>query len=106
MENTTLSKRSIAFGLALAVACVANAVIVVVKEKSGAVMGSMKKLTGHHWTTHTLIVIMLFLGLGSLFAMARGGRGMEMTANRLIGTVVSAVVVAALIIIGFYLFWD
>jgi hypothetical protein len=106
MENTTLSKRGIAFGLALAVACVANAVIVVVKEKSNAVMGAMKTLTGHHWTTHALIVIVLFLGLGSLLAVARGGRGMEITASRLIGTVVSSVVVAAAVIIGFYLFLD
>ncbi|MDR3405635.1 MAG: hypothetical protein P4L99_24280 [Chthoniobacter sp.] len=106
MENTTLSKRSIAFGLALAVACVVNALIVVVKEKSPAVMGGMKKVLGHHWTTHSAIVIVLFLALGGLLGLARGGRGMEMTANRLISILLSAVGVAAVIIIGFYLFID
>jgi len=34
MENAPLSKRSIAFGLALALACVVNAVIVVVKKRA------------------------------------------------------------------------
>ncbi|MEP6667837.1 MAG: hypothetical protein ABJF10_01710 [Chthoniobacter sp.] len=106
MENTTLSKRTIAFGLALAVACVVNAIIVVVKEKSEAVMGGMKKVLGHHWTTHSAIVIVLFLALGGLFGLARGGRGVAMTTNSLIGTVLSAVGAAALIIIGFYLFID
>jgi len=106
IESPTISKRSIAFGLALAVACIVNAIIVVVKEKNEAVMGGMKKLLGHHWTTHSAIVIVLFLGLGGLLAMARGGRGIEMTANRLIGAVVSAVGIATLIIVGFYLFVD
>jgi len=106
MENTSLSKRSVAFGIALAVACVVNALIVVVKEKSDGVMAWMKKLTGHHWTTHSVIVVILFLGLGCLLAQVRGGRGINMTAMGLIGTVVSGVAVAGLIIIGFYLFAD
>ncbi len=104
--TTTISRRSIAFGLALAIVCVVNAFIVVVKEKSAAVMDGMKKITGHHWTTHSLIVIVLFLGLGLLFSMARSGRGLEMTANRLIGTLVSSVALATMMIVGFYLFAD
>ena len=106
MENPSLSKRSIAFGVALAVACVINALIVVVKEKSEPIMTGMKKIAGHHWTTHSLIVIVLFVGLGGLLGLAKGGRGMEMTTSRLIGTLLSAVGAAALIIIGFYLFID
>ncbi len=106
MEKTTISKRSIAFGLALAIACIINAFIVVVKEKSEAVMGGMKKILGHHWTTQSAIVIVLFLALGGLFALVRGRRGIGMTANGLIGTLLSAVGAATLIIIGFYLFVD
>jgi len=106
MENTTLSKRTVAFGIALAIACVVNAVIVVVKEKSAAVMAGMKKLSGHHWTTHSIIVIVLFLGVGWALGRARGGRGINMTARGLIGTVVSGVALAGLIIVGFYLFVD
>jgi hypothetical protein len=106
MENTTLSKRTVAFGVALAFACVINALLVVFKEKSEAVMAGMKKLTGHHWITHSVIVIVLFLGLGWALAQARSGRGISITARGLIGTVVSGVAVAGLIIIGFYLFAD
>jgi hypothetical protein len=106
MENSTLSKRSIGFGLALAVACVINALIVVVKEKSEAMMAGMKKITGHHWTTHSAIVILLFLGVGALLALVNGRRGIEMSAGRLIGIMASAVAGATLIIVGFYIFID
>ena len=103
-NNTPLSRSSIAFGIALAIACVVNALIVVVKEKSPAVMNGMKSVLGHHWTTHSAIVLALFFGLGGLFAVLRSGRGIELPANRLIGILVSGVVVATLIIVGFYLF--
>jgi hypothetical protein len=106
MSTSTLSKRSIAFGLALAIACFINALIVVVKEKSDAVMNGMKRVTGHHWTTHSVLIVCLFLGLGQLFSQAKKGRGLEMTTGRLIGTLLSAVGAAALIIVGFYLFID
>ena len=106
MDNNTISKRSIGFGLALAIACIVNAIIVVVKEKSDAVMNGMKKVTGHHWTTHSLIVLVLFLVGGGALMMVKGGRGVEMSAGRLVGIVTSAVVVAVLIIVGFYLFGD
>ncbi|EDY16591.1 conserved hypothetical protein [Chthoniobacter flavus Ellin428] len=106
MENTTLSKRTVSFGLALAAACVINAIIVVVKEKSDAVMGAMKKVLGHHWTTHSALIVVLFLVLGGLLGMARGGRGIAITTSRFITTLVSAIGAAALIIIGFYLFVD
>ena len=105
-DNTPLSRQSIAFGIALAIACVVNALIVVVKERSPAVMNGLKSVLGHHWTTHCAIVVALFFGLGGLFAVLRGGRGLEITANRLIGTLVSGVGLAGAIIIGFYLFAD
>jgi len=106
MENTGLSKRTVGFGLALACACVVNALLVVFKEKSEALMAGMKMLTGHHWTTHSAIIIVLFLGLGWALARARGGRGISMPARGLVGTVVGGVAIAGLIIIGFYLIAD
>jgi hypothetical protein len=106
MDDLPLSKRTTAFGLAVAIACMVNAVIVVFKEKSDAVMKAMKSVLGHHWTTHAALVIALFFVLGWLFAALRGGRGPELAANTLIGTIVSGVVLAGMIIVGFYLFAD
>ena len=106
MENTTVSKHSVSFGLALAMTCVVNALIVVVKEKSVVVMDGMKKITGHHWITHTVIVLVLFIIFALLFSRANGGQGMKITASRLINTVVAGVVISGIIIFGFYLFVD
>lgn len=106
MENNSLSKRTVGYGLALALACVINALLVVFKEKSDTVMAGMKRLTGHHWITHSVVIIALFLGLGWALAQARGRRGIAMTAKGLIGAIVTGVTVAGLIIVGFYLFAD
>lgn len=106
MENTTLSKSSVSFGLALALTCFINALIVVVKEKSDSVMNAMKKLTGHHWTTHTVMVLVLFFLFAWWFGRANNGKGSTITVNRLIGTLVTGVVIAGLIIVGFYLLAD
>jgi Na+/H+-translocating membrane pyrophosphatase len=107
MDNTTtLSKNSVAYGLALAVTCVINALIVVVKEKSESVMAGMKSITGHHWTTHAAAVVLLFVALGWFFGRANGGQGKIATISSLIRTLVSGVVLGTLIIVGFYLFID
>ena len=94
------------FGIALAVTSVVNALLVVVKERSPAVQSAMKSLTGHHWITHSTAIILLFLGLGVILPLANGGKGVKLTINSLIGTVVGGVALGALIITGFYLVAD
>ena len=106
MENTNLSKASVSFGLSLAVTSIINAIIVAVKEKSDAVMNGMKKVTGHHWTTHVLLVLVLFVVFALIFGAMNGGKGKAITAGKLICTIVSGIAVAGLIIVGFYLFAD
>jgi len=106
MENTSLSKYTISFGLSLALASVVNGLLVVAKEKIPAVLAGMQKFTGHHWVTHSVIILGLFAGCGWLFAQANGGQGIKLTANRLIATLVAGVVTGGLIISGFYLIGD
>ena len=106
MENRTVSKYTISFGLALALASVLNALLVVVKEKSPRVQAGMKALTGHHWITHAAIVLALFVAFGLVFAWGKGGQGMTLPVNRLIKTIVAGVIVAGGIIVGFYLVAD
>ena len=106
MENTGVSKYTISFGLALALASVANGLLVVAKEKIPAVLAGMQKLTGHHWVSHSVIILGLFAFFGWLFAQANGGQGIKLTVNRLIGTLVAGVGTGGLIILGFYLVGD
>lgn len=102
-EANSLSKYSVSFGIALAIASVVNALLVIVKEKSPRVMDGMKMLTGHHWITHSLIVVVLFLGLG--WGLAQGG-GKAMTSRGLLGWVFGGVMIGAGLIAGFYLLGD
>ena len=106
MENTGVSKYTISFGLALALASVVNGLLVIAKEKIPAVQTGMQKLTGHHWITHSVIIIGLFAVFGWLFAQANGGQGIKMSASRLIGILVAGVVTGGLLILGFYWLGD
>ncbi len=103
MENTSLSKYSVSFGLSLAITSVVNGLLVVLKEEIPGVMSGMKSITGHHWITHSLFVILLFLLLGFGLAQTSGNSEGAETAQSPRGKVMGGVLVGALIIMGFYL---
>jgi heme/copper-type cytochrome/quinol oxidase subunit 4 len=106
MENNSVSKYTISFGLSLALNSVINALLVVAKEKNQTVMAGMQKITGNQWVTHSAIVVILFVLLGWLFARANNGQGLKIVVNRLAGIIVAGVVAGGLIITGFYLIAD
>ena len=106
MDNNGVTKYTISFGISLALASVANGLLVVAKEKIPAVQAGLQKLTGHHWVSHSLIILVLFAGFGWLFAQANGGRGVKLSVNCLIGTLVTGVALGGLIILGFYALGD
>jgi len=106
MENTGVSRHTMSFGLSLALASAANGLLVIAKEKIPAVQAGMQKLTGHHWVSHSVIILGLFVFFGWLFAQFNGGQGIKLTASRLIGILVSGVATGAALILGFYLIGD
>ena len=106
MENNTVSKHTISFGLSLAVCAVLNALLVIAKECSKGVAGSMQKMTGHHWITHVAIILVLFALFGWCFARTNGGQGPKMPVNRLTGIVFLGVVAGVLIVLAFYAIAD
>ena len=103
MENIAVSKRTISFGLSLAVCSVLNALLVVAKEKIPAVTAWMQKITGYQWVTHVVIILSLFAFCGWMFARANHGQGPKVGVDKLIGIIVAGVVAGGLIITGFYL---
>jgi hypothetical protein len=106
MENDRLSKHTVSFGLAFALASVVNGLLVIAKEKSPAVQAAMQKLTGHHWITHSVIILGLFFVCGGWFTRFKGGQGLQLTPGRLLGTVVGGVFLGGALIVGFYLCGD
>ena len=90
------------YGLSFAIVSVLSALLVVLKEiKEDSVLAAMKAITGHHWVTHGLLDVILFVVIGA--ALAKGGRGMTMAADTLVRTITGSVIVSGLIIVGFYL---
>jgi hypothetical protein len=106
MENTSVSKYTISFGLSVALTSVINALLVVAKEKIPTLTAGLQQLTGHQWVSHSAIMLVLFTVLGWVFAKANGGRGIQITVKGLISTLVSGVVIGGLVIVGFYLVGD
>lgn len=103
MENQAVSKYTVSFGLSLAICSVVNALLVIAKEKSPPLQAAMKKMTGHHWITHSAVILLLFLALGFLLGQVKGGGGDSATVNRLIKFITAGIFLAGALIIGFYL---
>lgn len=106
MENSkpTLSRSTIAFGLSLAIAAIVNSLLVIAKELSpNRVLPWMRNLTGHHWTTHCVAVLVVFIVTGLILARQNHGNGPTMTARKLTTIIVAGTVLSILIIAGFYL---
>ena len=57
-------------------------------------------MTGHHWITHVVIVLIVFVVGGIVFSKLGKERSSE---NRLSVVTMGGVLLGALIIIGFYL---
>ncbi|MGP8246475.1 MAG: hypothetical protein ACLQVN_18395 [Bryobacteraceae bacterium] len=82
------------FVLAAAITVLFNTALAWAKDAYAPLNGFMQSLTGHHWTTHGLADLVLFVGLGILFASTRVAQRID--PNRLVGALIGAVVVAAL----------
>ncbi len=101
--NDTLNRNTVGFGLSAAIVCIVNALLVLLKESSHAVQVAMTVLTGHHWVTHGLFDVIVFLVLGFIFSRAKGGQGITMTGKTLTTVLVVCVIVGWAIIYGFML---
>jgi hypothetical protein len=106
MENSAGSKYTTAFGLSLAASSIVNALLVIVKETSPKVQAAMQKLTGSHWITHAIIVLVVFLLCGCLLVKTNNGRGPAISVNNLIRSMAAGVLIACITIIAFYLIGD
>jgi hypothetical protein len=95
----TVGANASGFGISYAITSVLSALLVVWKESSEAVHDGLAAITGHHWVTHGLLDVIVFLALG--FILSR--RSIAMTGNALVTTIVGATVVSGLIIAGYFI---
>jgi DMSO/TMAO reductase YedYZ heme-binding membrane subunit len=106
MNESQMTGATKAYGLAAAVAFLLSAVLVVVKEKSETVFNLMKAVTMHHWFTHAVFTVLVFLVVGYALSKSNGGQGPNIEDRKLSCLVTASFVVACLIPAVFYGLFD
>jgi hypothetical protein len=102
MKGSAEHKYTASFAVALAVTSLLSALLVVLKEQNEeTVMAWMKAATGHHWVSHGVLVLIIFLLLG--WALARSGAVTRLSGNLLSAIITASVLLSSLIIAGFFI---
>ena len=97
-----LGKYAASFGLSLGVTSLFNATLVLLKETNETtLLAWMKAATGHHWITHGLIDLALFVVLGLALAGTTGEK-LGARPGIVLAAIVGGMVLGALVIAGFY----
>ena len=91
-----------AFGLSAAVTVVFNVILAFVKDSYPPLNSFMAALTGHHWRTHGLVDVAVFLLLGWVF-MARGIPGRDLAMSDVVTLSVATVIASGALGLWFIL---
>lgn len=97
-----LDHASSAFGLAAAITVVFNTLLAWVKDAYEPLNTFMAHLTGHHWITHGITDVLLFVLLGVIFM--KTGWAEKVSPNGMVVSLIVAVVVAGLGLAGWFFF--
>jgi len=88
------------FAWSYAITSLLSALLVVVKETFKWAHDLLVAVTGHHWTAHGVVVILLFVILG--FVLTQTSMAKTASAGQIIGLVVGSTIVSGLIIGGYF----
>lgn len=91
---------SAAYGLSAAVVVIFNTLLAWIKDAYDPLNTFMAHLMGHHWTTHGVVDVLLFVALGFVF-MSRG-TAERMAPKRLVAILIGSVAVASLGLAGWF----
>ncbi len=103
METQTQVRRAWAFGWSVVIVSVLSSLLVVLKETSEATMALMKAASGHHWITHSIIVLVLFVVIGLALGFVDTKHGGNGALNGIAIAIVASTVIGGLILAGFNL---
>lgn len=104
-QANEMSALTTGFTVSAIVASIFSTLLTWIKETNPPVMAYMKSLTGHHWITHGLAVVIVFLVLGFLFSNMTGVqkmRGMILTYMLVISVVLSGLGIFGFFLLAFY----
>ena len=100
LENQAWDKWSVGFGISFLIASIFNGLLIIAKETYAPLKDWMKSFSGHHWITHGIFVIVLFVVLGYIFSKTDLDKKID--ANKISGMVIAGTVLGGLIIVGFF----
>ncbi len=86
------------YGISYAITSILSALLVILKESYEGVQALLVSITGHHWISHGLLAVIVFVALGALLSR----RDIAIKGNTLITAVVGSTIVSGLIIIGYF----
>ena len=93
-EAPQLTAATSSFVLAAAVTVLFSTVLACAKDVYAPLKSFLRSLTGQDWTTHGLVDLLLFIGLGLIFMRTKASK--KIPPQRLIGALVVAVGIAGL----------
>ena len=104
MANNEIGKYGRGFGVSFAITSLFSVIVLILKETNEhTVMAWMKAVTPHHWITHTLLDLIVFVVLGLVLAKTNNGQGIKVSSDRLNSIIAGAFVICGILIAGFYL---
>ena len=93
------SSTIIGYGISYSITSIFSALLVVLKESNESVHGLLVALSGHHWVTHGILNLILFVVLGIVLSR----REIDISGDTLTKLVVGSTVIGGLIIALFFL---
>lgn len=102
METKPVNQLTISYIISYVITAIFSSVLTIVKDLNAPLKDWMKSLTTHHWITHGIFVVVLFLLLALLFNQQKVGK--KLTADQLSNWVIWGTILSGLILVGFYFF--
>lgn len=93
-----VNARVAGYGISFATTSILSALLVVLKESNESVEELLVAITGHHWVTHGLLDVVVFVVLGAILSR----RDLNLSGNTLVTSVVGSTVLSGLIIAGYF----
>jgi hypothetical protein len=94
MDSAELRPATSGFALAAAITSLVNTALSCAKDANAPLKAFLKGIAGHDWTTQGLFDLVLFVVLGLTFANIKSAARMD--PNRLIASLIGAVIIAAM----------
>lgn len=98
--NENLGPTLAGYGISYAVTSFVSALLVLLKETNESVHGFMQALTGHHWVTHGVFDVLLFVLLG--WTLSKMDFAKSVGVNSVITAVVVSTIASSAIIALFF----